>query len=490
MRNLLLFLIVLFTISVHAQVVNGIVVDYETGEPVINATVFFDNTTYSSETSSSGAFQITLPTQSSNQLIITTPGYDYIILTNVSVSTNLNIRLKKEENILDEIVIDKSPFNRKEMLKAFKTYFLGTTPNGKRATIKNEEAVYFNFDIKTNTLTAYSEKPIEIENKNLGYNITFYLQIFQVQFNARSLESFNYQQSFFSGYTQFKDSKKVSTKLLKNRDETAKLSYVNFFRELIIDDLEKDVFLLAINGYKVNPSEYFDVQENANGFSVCLIKKPMKEILDYSKNKQSFKKIPTNFNVLHLASKKQSIFQFNTNCLLVDFFGNIVSPEQISFGSYFGDLRIADMLPLDFYQERLKRNVNNNLPIIDENYTYEAFEKEAVDFYTSKDYVNHVKARQLFLDKLQATYDLKVHEPFDLWIETNIKTTQFVSKEEALTHHSKFVETYKLIRKKQKEIELKENFFAKKYGDVIFNKMYANSILRGILVKRGLKIKE
>lgn len=491
MKNYFLFLFLVGCVAFsYSQSVRGTVIDEISRKPIGQAKVFFDNTTYATNTDSEGKFEIKLPLQPSNQLIVVADSYDYQIISNVNDKSNLLIRLKNEETVLDEIVIDKSPFTRKEMLKAFKTYFLGTTPNGKNAKIKNEKVLYFNFDTKTNTLTAYSDKPIEIENKNLGYSITFYLKTFQVQFNTRSLESFNYQHSFFSGYTQFKDSNKISSKLLKNREETSKLSYVNFFRELIIDDLEKDFFVLGVDRYKVNPSDYFDIQESANGYSICLTKKPMKEIPDYSKNSQAFKKVPTNFDALHLTTKKQSIFQFNVGCLLVDFYGNIINPEQISFGGYFGDLKIADMLPLDYYQEKLKRNVNNNLPIIDENYTYEAFEKEAVDFYTSNDYVNHEKARQLFLDKLQATYDLKVHEPFDLWIVTNIKTTQFVSKEEALTHHSKFVETYKLISKKKKEIELKENHFAKKYGDAIFNKMYVNSILRGILVKRGLKIKE
>ncbi|MDO5635845.1 MAG: carboxypeptidase-like regulatory domain-containing protein [Myroides sp.] len=486
----LLFSLLGFVVLTQAQVIKGVVVDDDSGKPVGQAAVFFDNTRLATQTNKDGFFEMELPLQRSNQLIVVADGYDYHITTNVASETNLSIRLTKDDTLLDELIIDKSPFSRKEMMKAFKTYFLGTTPNGKRSKLKNEEDVFFNFNTKTNTLTAFSDKPIEIENKNLGYRITFHLQTFQVQFNAQSLEAYNYQNSFFSGYTQFKEVEKVSKKHIKNRKNTGLLSYVNFFRELIIDDLEKDIFVIGINRYKVDPYEYFDIQQNENGYSVCLIKPPLVQVRDYTKGKETFKSIPTYFNVSHLASQKKSIFEFNANCVALDQYGNLMNPEQISFGGYFGDLKIADMLPIDFYQERLKRSVTNEGLIIDESYTYEEFEKEAVDFYISEAYRNYARARELFLEKLQATYDLKLHEPFRDWIESNLNTTQFVSKEEAVALHSNFVETYKLISKKQKEIEAKENHFAKIYGEDVFNKMYGNSVLKGIIEKIESKRKD
>lgn len=486
----LLFSLLGFVALTQAQVIKGIVVDDASGKPIDQAAVFFDNTRLATQTNKDGVFEIELPVQRSNQLIIVADEYDYHITTNVTSEANLSIRLKKDGTLLDELIIDKSPFSRKEMMKAFKTYFLGTTPNGKRTKLKNEEDVFFNFNTKTNTLTAFSDEPIEIENKNLGYHITFHLQTFQVQFNAQSLEAYNYQNSFFSGYTQFKEVEKVSKKHIKNRENTGLLSYVNFFRELIIDDLEKDIFVIGINRYKIDPYEYFDIQQNENGYSVCLIKPPLVQVRDYTKSKETFKSIPTYFNVSHLASQKKSIFEFNANCVTLDQYGNLMNPEQISFGGYFGDLKIADMLPVDFYQEKLKRRVTNKGLIINESYTYEAFVKEAVEFYISDEYGYYARAREFFLDKLQATYDIAVHEPFGVWIESNLNTTQFVSKEEAVALHSDFVETYKLISKKQKEIEAKENHFEKIYGEDVFNKMYINSVLKGIIEKIESKGKD
>src|SRR5690606_34040813 len=249
----------------------------------------FDNTTITAETNWDGTFEINLPSQPSNQLIVVADGYDYHISINVIPETNLFIRLKKEDHILEEIVIDKSPFTRKEMLQAFKTYFLGTTPNGKSAKIKNEDAIYFNYNINTNKLTAYSDKPIEIDNKNLGYKITFYLDKFEVLFNTRSLEKFNYRSSFFSGYTHFKDVVKVSKKHYKSREETAQLSYTHFFRELVSDYLENEIFILAVDRYKVETKEYFKVTQNNNGFNVCMLKKPTKDVPDFGNGNQGYK---------------------------------------------------------------------------------------------------------------------------------------------------------------------------------------------------------
>src|SRR5690606_28201419 len=93
------------------------------------------------------------------------------------------------------------------------------------------------------------------------------------------------------------------------------------------------------------------------------------------------------------------------------------------------------------------------------------------------------KASKNFFDKLKVKYDYKVHEPFALWIEENLKNTLFASKEEAMTLHDDFVSTFKLIKDQKGDIENKEDYFRKVYGEKKFDEMYSKAILGGIISK-------
>src|SRR5690606_32532714 len=115
--------------------------------------------------------------------------------------------------------------------------------------------------------------------------------------------------------------------------------------------------------------------------------------------------------------------------------------------------------------------------------TYEVFEKQAIAFYSSKNFIAHRKARKVFFDKLKVEYNYNVHEPFQLWIEENLKNTLFASKEEAITLHGNFVSTFKLIKDQKEDIERKEDHFSKLYGEKEFGKMYYKSVIEGLFNK-------
>jgi len=91
------------------------------------------------------------------------------------------------------------------------------------------------------------------------------------------------------------------------------------------------------------------------------------------------------------------------------------------------------------------------------------------------------KHERHFFDKLKVEYDYKAHEPFQLWIEENLKNTLFASKEEAITLHGNFVSTFKLIKDQKEDIERKEDHFSKLYGEEEFGKMYYNKVIQGLL---------
>ncbi len=153
------------------------------------------------------------------------------------------------------------------------------------------------------------------------------------------------------------------------------------------------------------------------------------------------------------------------------------------FSGFFADLKVADMLPFDYTATKLPTKKSNETAIDKKIPTYEVFEKQAIDFYTSKNFDAHRKARKVFYDKLKVEYNYNVHEPFQLWIKENLKSTLFASEEEAITLHQNFVSTFKLIKDQKEDIERKEDYFSKLYGEEEFGKMYYNKVIQGLFNK-------
>lgn len=500
MRNVLFcFFMLLINYTAYSQAVRGVVYDKTTGEKIKGADVFFDNTSISAVTDTNGNFEISLPNQNKYKLIVSALGYEYLVIESPSTSHKYSIHLVPEENVLNEIVIQANVFTRKEMLEAFRFFFLGHSSNAKKAKIINEDDIHLYYDTVTNTLNAFSDKPIVVYNHSLGYQIQFYLQSFQVQYRYKTLNSSQYSISLYLGYSQFKDIDKVSNRQLKNREIIAQNNSVHFFRELLKNNLSDDNYILSVSGFKVDPAEYFDIQKEGNEYMVCLLKTPsvkkpvLKKVssskdITLSMNSREYREEEVFMNTFNMKTKEQSLFHFNSKCVRFDLFGNLINAEQINFGGYYGNLRIADMLPLDYYEETVERKLKDNTISIPDNYTYDEFKKEAVAFYTSNGHVEYIKSKKRFEDLLTTTYNMNKHEPFDIWIVSNLKSTKFTSVENALDLHSNFLLTYKIIRDQLREIQEKEKYFANIYGEDAFNKMYANSVLKGVIEKINEKL--
>ena len=494
MRHFYILIFCFLSVFTNAQTIKGVVVSADTGKPIEAASVFLDNTTIATETDAKGNFQINIPPNNKNQLVVSAFAYEYFLVSDPGSTTDLKIRLKPEETVLDELVIDKNVFTRKQMLKAFKHFFIGNTKNAKRTKILNENDLYFYFDTKTNQLSAHSDKPIVINNENLGYNIKFHLESFQVQFKFQTLDPKSYMNSNYFGYSLFSENEKSNKKIAANRNETYNNSSAAFFSDLTTSNLENSDYMLAVNGLGVPVEEYFKVEPENDGYKLCIIKKPTRKRPDLSgvvikggnlnsKLQKDNAEIEVPFVVFNKETKEQSQLYFQQKCVLIQKGGHLVNPNDVYFSGFFADLKTADMLPVDFIaikrpvKKSTENSKNKEMP------TYEVFEKEAVDFYTSKGYVAHVKAREIFFDKLKVKYDYKVQEPFVLWIDENLTSTLFASKEEAITLHGNFFSTYKEIKDQKEDIEKKEDHFRKIYGEKKFDEMYSKTILGGILSK-------
>lgn len=363
MKHFYILIFCFLGLFTNAQTINGVVVNAENGKPIKEASVFFDNTTISTETDAKGNFQINIPVNNKNQLVVSAFGYDYFIVSNPTETANLKIELTPEDTLLEELVIDKNVFSRKQMLKAFKHFFIGNSKNAKRTKILNEEDLVFYFDTKTNQLSAHSDKPILINNENLGYTIKFHLESFQVQFNYQTLDPKNYMNSNYFGYSLFNENGTPNKKIVANRAETYNNSSAAFFNDLITENLENSDYILAVNGLGINVEEYLKIETESDGYKLCIIKMPIRKKADLSglimkngKEKAGLSKdaaeVEVPFVVFNRETKEQSQLYFQQKCVLIQKGGHLVNPNDIYFSGFFADLKTADMLPIDYVEDK------------------------------------------------------------------------------------------------------------------------------------------
>ena len=265
MKTLLLLLFV--TVS-FAQI-RGKVVDVN-GKPLVASNVYFDGTTIGTLTDKKGDFVIDNSFRLNTVLVVSFLGYQTQYLKSDS-DKELRIVLKEVAESLDEVIIKKDLFTRKQKMELFRDQFLGTTPFGKASKIENESDIYFMYEKDGRILKAFSQNPLIIVNSALGYKITYELLNFETKFWKLSISSRDVTQSFFSGLSRFEE-KNVSSKMIKNREKCYIGSQLEFFRNLRNETLGKSNFLVFEKSFQVNPKDSFIVTDTLGLKRVALLK--------------------------------------------------------------------------------------------------------------------------------------------------------------------------------------------------------------------------
>ena len=265
MKTLLLLLFV--TVS-FAQI-RGKVVDVN-GKPLVAANVYFDGTTIGTLTDKKGDFVIDNSFRLNTVLVASFLGYQTQYLKSES-DKELRIVLKEVAESLNEVIIKKDLFTRKQKMELFRDQFLGTTSFGKASKIEKESDIYFMYEKDKRTLKAFSQNPLIIVNSSLGYKITYELLNFEIKFWKLSISSRDVTQSFFSGLSRFEE-KNVSSKIIKNRKKCYTGSQLEFFRNLRNETLGKSNFLVFEKSFQVNPKDSFIVTDTLGLKRVAVLK--------------------------------------------------------------------------------------------------------------------------------------------------------------------------------------------------------------------------
>jgi hypothetical protein len=401
MKSRFLFFFLLYSAFSLAQIkIEGTVYDSE--GVLEGAAVYLNNTMLGTTTDINGKFM--LPVKIGQyDLIVSYLGYKKInySLNTSSYSKPLVFALEKEENTLDEIVIKKIVYDDewKYNFKSFRNEFIGRNDLAKDCKILNPKDVYFNYNKKTNTLKAYTKKPLKIKHKSLGYLITYELESF-----IRNKNYITYLG--YSKYKELKGGKRKQKLWKKNRKKAYNGSQIHFYKSILNntfssegfivnqfkrvpnpkrpseDEIKKARQLLFLNrGLMIDFSKKITIPKNALDSALVTVRKSrLPKFADYLYRSKLKKEEIITFknNVHHLTfdnnlsivytrekeemgyitrnvfSKKRkplsqtsSIIPLNKKIIL-DITGVLVNPLDVIYEGYWSYEKFASSLPLDY----------------------------------------------------------------------------------------------------------------------------------------------
>ncbi|MEI9807961.1 MAG: carboxypeptidase-like regulatory domain-containing protein [Bacteroidota bacterium] len=223
------------------QTIKGNVVAISNGMPVPGSSVFISNTSKGTTADKNGYFEINDVPFGKHELIVSSIGYETNVFSFSSEKLPLKLRVEMEVKVkeLQNVIVEPSVEEGWEKWgKVFLDNFVGRTSNGLRCKIKNEKAIKFRYYRKSNRVIAYADEPIILENKALGYKISYQLEDFEVNFNTKA--------TLFSGYPLFeeidKGRKGLQQRWGKSRDKAYYGSMLHFMYSLFHDSLQHQGF--------------------------------------------------------------------------------------------------------------------------------------------------------------------------------------------------------------------------------------------------------
>lgn len=219
------------------RLIKGIVVNEATGLAIPGSSIFITNTSKGTVSDASGHFLLTDVPAGKHELVISSIGYETVVhpFGDANLPLQLRVQLKIKVKELSNVTIE--PFLEEgwdKWGKIFMESFIGYTDNASRCKIKNEDAIRFRYYKKSRRLVAYCDEPIKIENKALGYTISYQLEDFEINYTAST--------TIFMGYSLYEEPEKDRRKWQRKREMAFNGSIMHFIRSLYTDSLKENGF--------------------------------------------------------------------------------------------------------------------------------------------------------------------------------------------------------------------------------------------------------
>lgn len=329
--RLYLLLIFLFFLPLwgFSQELSGFVFNAKDSIALESVTVYFDGTNIGTITNSNGFFKIKKDNALNSPLIISSMGYETIAISNATAPLP-KIYLNPKAELLDEVVLSPDPWSRKKKLAIFKREFLGASEESKKCKIINEDDIKLHYNPNTKMLSASADAPLILENKYLGYRITYNLMDFIYQVPGKS-DLFSSQMCYYSGTSFYEELKeKVKKRFLKAREEAYNGSTLHFMRSLSEQKLTENGFQIFHENIQVPPYKFFVFKKSGEN---TIIKMEVEKII-----------------ITHKDFVQSAIIA--EQAFTVDSFGNHSPPDAVTFSGNMAGKRLTHTLPLNYQPEQ------------------------------------------------------------------------------------------------------------------------------------------
>ncbi|AEI49212.1 hypothetical protein Runsl_2820 [Runella slithyformis DSM 19594] len=344
------FFLLLTGLTALAQTITGSVVDAQTNEPLPFVNVFISNTTKGTQTDVKGAFVLKVQTAGYAKVVASMVGYKTVeqeFVLRPDETRRLAIRLSVDTKFLNEVKISgKRDRQWKRLYKDFEREFLGRSKNARNSAVKNP----YDVDVirKRGTLTANAAKSIEIDNKALGYHLSYQLEGFESSGEA-------YQ---FSGQLLFKPmppaNETEARTWERNRNETYRGSLRHFLAAVVQKKSRQEgfrVYLEEAPAEKLRRSRYFK-NNSLIEINVDTLAKFNAALQRVTIRGQRYE-----IHYLHRSDPQNWYFDLNeevswleikSDFLAFSYNGIVENSRQLETIGSMSKRRVADLLPEDF----------------------------------------------------------------------------------------------------------------------------------------------
>jgi len=324
MKRFFVFLILAgMQLTAYNQLIKGIVLDKNNRDTLSFAMVYINGTFVGTYTDAHGRFALDISDNAGMPLTVSAMGYYSLTLTDYSPDRPLFVFLSPKVVELQEVIISAKAHSARRIanMKVFRREFLGTTSNALDCEIANERDITFNYDSDRDTLKAYALKPIIINNKALGYKITYFLDKFEYYRSAKTF--------IFKGSIVFNEDLKGGYAERETFERKRRYAYLgsrmHFFRALWKNDLEAQGF--NVRNWSDDNLKYDRIVANIDG--------------------RKYFRFSENVGICYFTKTPESTVVFLKDRVYFDEKGYF-DPSGISWEGKMATQRIADWLPYEY----------------------------------------------------------------------------------------------------------------------------------------------
>lgn len=312
--------------------------------------VYLDGTSIYTVTNDEGVFRLSPREHINTQLVFSHVGYRSFIVENPFSGVPDKIYLEEKPYEIENIVVEPVPFSRQELLRVFRESFLGKTRSGRSCRIENEDDIQFSYNRLEKRVWAYSDVPLRIRNRYLGYDLLFNLMHFQINLSSHLYLSGPSNVTTYYGTSSYQDRQPGNKRYQRRREEVHSVSVEAFYKDLAYRSLRGTEFIVLKDKIPLDlDSASITITDTLSMKKITIGTQPKEEQLNPHYSVEAYL-------ALQIAHKSElqagaSPLLFLNNEYVIDSYGRIDKAFDVMIGGAIGERGVGGMLPLDFIPE-------------------------------------------------------------------------------------------------------------------------------------------